>query len=241
MITLSTGSLYPYGLNRIFHIAKAAGFSNIELIVRSPSEPGFWDTLDIKYLQQLERDNDVKIISLHIPLDFENTLEGWDEVLELAEKLKVHHVICHLPYIENNKYRGWFAKNYQKRYPFQLLAENLISTPDRQMILEKIEEWQKLPAICFDITHAMKSHPDFLEKIDSFKNIIQFHTSYFDGQNLHQNILKNKAVFTKIFNAKSAPFYCVELKYDIYKNYREETTVVNELSEIRQFIEKVIK
>jgi len=55
MITLSTGSLYPYSLSRIFEIAYKAGFQGVELLLRNQNDNAYLDSWDVVYLKELEK------------------------------------------------------------------------------------------------------------------------------------------------------------------------------------------
>jgi hypothetical protein len=48
MLALSTGSLYTYGLDRVFGLAQKAGFDGIEVLV-----DGRWDTRQADYLDNV--------------------------------------------------------------------------------------------------------------------------------------------------------------------------------------------
>ncbi len=62
MITLSTGSLYPYSLGRIFRAASLAGFDGVELMLRNEGDNAYWDSWDIEYLKGLEKNIKLKLI-----------------------------------------------------------------------------------------------------------------------------------------------------------------------------------
>lgn len=99
MIALSTGSLYTYGLSRIFALAAETGFDGIEVMVEAPQ-----DTRDAAYLRRTATEHDLPIVALHSPFVFE--VPGWpadqmnrlERTIALAQSLEVRVVVTHLPY-----------------------------------------------------------------------------------------------------------------------------------------------
>lgn len=98
-IAFSTGSLYTYGLDRVFRLAREAGFDGVEIIVDNRL-----DTQDDAYLRRLQERHDLPILSLHSPFPL-IAVDGWawDEVtrtqrtVALAQALGVPTVVSHLP------------------------------------------------------------------------------------------------------------------------------------------------
>jgi sugar phosphate isomerase/epimerase len=98
MIALSTGSLYTYGLARVFELAAQVGYAGIEVLV--DHRP---DTRDPAYLRRLSGDHGLPIVALHSP--FSRNVPGWPDdqlgrlarTLSLARELEVPTVVVHLP------------------------------------------------------------------------------------------------------------------------------------------------
>ncbi len=132
---LSTGSLYSYGIDRVFALAAEAGFDGIELLVDHR-----WDTRQADYLQQLMSRHALPVPALHSP--FNRNCQGWGETefgavartVELAAELDaqavVHHLPMRFPYAflqtssrsmllpnpfdrSNRKYVAWLMESYQ--------------------------------------------------------------------------------------------------------------------------------
>jgi sugar phosphate isomerase/epimerase len=98
MFILSTGSLYNYGLERVFGLARQVGFDGIEVIVDSR-----WDTRQAEYLCSVSAAQGIPVLSLHAP--FMPGIQGWEEdpllslqrTVELAGALEAGVVVAHLP------------------------------------------------------------------------------------------------------------------------------------------------
>ena len=97
-IALSTGSLYTYGLARVFALAAEAGFEAIEILVDHR-----WDCRQPAYLRQLSRESGLPIAAVHSP--FKPVVPGWppDSLGRLRQTVAVAHevgapvVVAHLP------------------------------------------------------------------------------------------------------------------------------------------------
>jgi sugar phosphate isomerase/epimerase len=97
-IALSTGSLYTYGLARVFELAAEAGFDAVEVLVDHR-----WDGRQPAYLLRLSRDSGLPIIVIHNP--FKSFVPGWpyDSLGRLRESVAVARevgapvVVTHLP------------------------------------------------------------------------------------------------------------------------------------------------
>lgn len=98
-IAFSTGSLYTYGLDRVFALARETGFDGIEIMIDRR-----WDTRDVAYLHRLQQRHGLPILSLHSPFPL-IAVDGWpwDEAVRtqrtvaLAEALGVPTIITHVP------------------------------------------------------------------------------------------------------------------------------------------------
>jgi sugar phosphate isomerase/epimerase len=99
MIALSTGSLYSYGLARVFELAAEAAFDGIEVLVDHR-----WDTRQPAYLQGLSAAYELPIVALHSP--FASQVAGWHDdqlgrvrrTVRLAQEVGAPVVVAHLPY-----------------------------------------------------------------------------------------------------------------------------------------------
>ena len=97
-ITLSTGSLYTYGISRVFELAAEAGFEAIEILIDHR-----WDSRQPAYLRRLILESGLPIVAVHSP--FVPHVPGWPsdplgrlrQSAALARELGVGVVVTHLP------------------------------------------------------------------------------------------------------------------------------------------------
>ena len=95
-VGFSTGSLYPFGLDRVYGWAVEAGFDGVEIMMDDR-----WDTHQDGYLQALAERHGIPILALHPPiyggawrLDPEENLV---RSAKLARRMDVPVVIAHPP------------------------------------------------------------------------------------------------------------------------------------------------
>jgi len=116
----STGSLYTYGTDRCFELARAAGFDGIEVLCDAR-----WDTRQPEYLRRLSDRHQLPIVAVHNP--FVPIVPGWPddeparikETLRIAETIGAKVVVHHLPFR-----KGWTAIRIgRKRYLLPILGQ----------------------------------------------------------------------------------------------------------------------
>jgi len=95
-VVFSTGSLYPFGLERVYAWISEAGYDGAEIMMDER-----WDTHQEEYLEDLVDRHGVPILALHPPLrrgawrlDPEETLV---RVARLASRMDVPVVVAHPP------------------------------------------------------------------------------------------------------------------------------------------------
>lgn len=95
-VVFSTGSLYPFGLNRVYAWAAEVGFDGVEVMMDER-----WDTHQRGYMDALRETHGIPILSLHPPL----YRGAWNlepgetlvRVAKLARRLEVPVVVAHPP------------------------------------------------------------------------------------------------------------------------------------------------
>jgi sugar phosphate isomerase/epimerase len=95
-VIFSTGSLYPFGLERVYGWISEAGYDGVEIMMDER-----WDTHQEEYLRGLVERHGIPILALHPPLRRgawglapEETLV---RVARLAQKIQVPVVVAHPP------------------------------------------------------------------------------------------------------------------------------------------------
>jgi sugar phosphate isomerase/epimerase len=95
-VIFSTGSLYPFGLERVYAWISQAGYDGVEIMMDER-----WDTHQEDYLRDLVERYGLPILALHPPLRQGALRLGPDETLvrvaRLASTLEVPVVVAHPP------------------------------------------------------------------------------------------------------------------------------------------------
>jgi len=164
---LSTGSLYTYGLDRVFALAAEAGFEGLEVLVDHR-----FDTRQPVYLRQLMERYDLPILSVHAPFR-PKRLAAWPRpqsesiaaTAEIARAVGAEVLIVHLPYLGERAYAHWLRHDlraWQQAYPNPVIAvENmplkwirwLPIAPLDLWRMNRLEEWGSFPHLNLDTTH----------------------------------------------------------------------------------------
>ena len=95
-VVFSTGSLHPFGLDRVYSWAAEAGYDGVEIMMDDR-----WDTHQPDYLAHLAEKHGIPILALHPPLRRGAWNLGPDETLirvsKLARSMGVPVVVAHPP------------------------------------------------------------------------------------------------------------------------------------------------
>lgn len=103
-VVFSTGSLYPFGIERVFAWISEAGYDGAEVMMDER-----WDTHQADYLRELSSRHGVRIMALHPPI-FQGAWrlppgETLVRAARLAKSLEIPTVVAHPP--RPGKLREW--------------------------------------------------------------------------------------------------------------------------------------
>lgn len=182
MIALSTGSLYNYGMTRVFSLAAEAGFDGIEVLIDDR-----WDTRQPDYIRQQAEAHKLVIASLHTP--FVPRIQGWStdpvervkNTAALAHELDVKTIVVHLPArigsvviqaggrwlhlpilpLPFGKTRRWMEDKldgFEAEQDLNLCVENmpavrLFGRRINRFWWNTLDEWVRFPHLTLDTTH----------------------------------------------------------------------------------------
>jgi sugar phosphate isomerase/epimerase len=145
---LSTGSLYTYGLDRVFALAAEAGFDGVEVLI----DPRF-DTRQSAYLRRLMEHHGLPVVSVHAPFR-PKRLAAWPQTqpesiaatADLARAVGADVVIIHLPRWRERAYARWLRHDlaaWQQANPAPVVAvENMPVQWVRWWPFGPLELWQ---------------------------------------------------------------------------------------------------
>jgi sugar phosphate isomerase/epimerase len=164
---LSTGSLYTYGLDRVFALAAEAVFDGIEVLIDRR-----FDTRQPIYLRRLMERYGLPILSVHAPFRLRR-MATWPKTqpesiaatAEVARAVGADVIIAHLPYWRERAYLRWLRHDlraWQRAHPNPVVAvENMPLkwirwwpfAPLEMWRMNGLEEWGAFPHLTLDTTH----------------------------------------------------------------------------------------
>jgi len=169
-ILLNSGSLYSYGLNRFFELAKKAGYDGIELIIDNN-----WDNRQPEYVKKLEKQYKIRVLSVHSAMEFV-TCWGKDpkirykKSIEIAKAVGAKLIVIHPHDFTDRKFFAWIKRNYQEiidlAKPVRVAFENHTS---RRNLNEK-KYFTFFPSYTLDTSHVATTQRDLLEVSDEVKD-----------------------------------------------------------------------
>ncbi len=217
MIVLSTGSLYTYGMGRVFALAAQAGFDGVEILIDER-----WDTRQAGYLRRLSDEHRLPIYSLHSP--FVMNVPGWptdpiervQATTALAQELGIETIVLHLPlrvgYLALSGFkrrlllptlpspfanlRRWMERElvaFEAHNGVRLCVENM---PAMQLLGRRfnpcwwntVDEWPRFPHLTLDTTHLGTWGQNPVEVYRRVKErVSHVHLSNFNGKE-HQRL-----------------------------------------------------
>ena len=204
MFVLATGTLYKYGLNRIFQIAKELEFDGIELFMNN----NVYDTTDKEYLKNLVDTYNIPIVGLKIPNDV-NTPAKVRDAISFAEDLNIPVVILRVPRFTDFKFTNWFKKylpKLQDKTNVKIAIENAPSGTGfilPEYSIGAMNEMKRFSYICLDTSHLVTRKADLIRTYESMKKHIAFiHLSNWHKNNehwmLHEGILPIESFLSKL-------------------------------------------
>lgn len=168
-VIFSTGSLYPFGLERVYAWVSEVGFDGIEIMMDER-----WDTHQESYLRGLTQRYGLPIMALHAPLYRGAWGLGPEETLvrvaRLASKMDVPVVVAHPP-PPGRPLERWMAGplHRAREYGVAVAVENMPRSRPKG-VFSVGRKSTHLPAhlagageVTLDTSHAGASNVDLLE------------------------------------------------------------------------------
>jgi sugar phosphate isomerase/epimerase len=168
-VAFSTGSLYPFGLDRVYGMAAEAGYDGVEIMMDDR-----WDTHQENYLRELAGRHGLPILALHPPLgrgawrlDPEETLV---RVARLAGRVGARTVVAHPPPPERSLER-WAKETLAeaREHGVAVAVENMPRNPVRRFFFTRERQSCFLPEhllglgdVTLDTSHVAASGVDLM-------------------------------------------------------------------------------
>lgn len=239
MLTLSSGSLYKYGLNRVFHIAKKLGFEGVEVMVNDIA-----DTRNAKYLKELSRQYDLPITSLVTPKGCNRKI--FNNVLQIAEDLGIDVLVIRAPKWKDFAYANFLKKDLprlQNITRVKLCLENPKlgdSYVFPSFAFGNVNEFKRFKYMSLDTSHLFSRNLDLMRIYSLLKSQIT-HVHFSDVRKNHEHIMPGDGVLplesflTRLKKDDYKGQICVKLHFD-QLGYNEET-VEERLKAVKEYYE----
>lgn len=173
MIILSTDSLRGYGLNRIFELAKAAGYDGIDVAI----DFGLFDTFNGEYLKKLSDEYQMPIHAISAPMQIK--AEKIKDLVEIAKTVQAKVVIIQPPKILDFKMSSWLKKEIPRLREKEFISIALENAPAETFLgfiplhtMSNTEELKKFKHISLDVTRIGESRKDLIRAYTSFKKFL---------------------------------------------------------------------
>jgi sugar phosphate isomerase/epimerase len=192
LFALSTGSLYTYGLDRVFALAAKVGFDGIEVLVDHR-----FDTRQPVYLRRLMERHGLPILSVHAPFH-PWRLAAWPRshpesistTAELARTVGAEVIVTHLPLLRERAYARWLRHDlvgWQRANPTPIVGvENMPVQwvrwwpfgPLERRRMNRLHEWGAFPYLTLDTTHLGTKGQDPLAVYEQLRDrVVHVHLS----------------------------------------------------------------
>ena len=179
MLTLSSDSLKGYGLNRIFQIAKAAGYAGIDLTL----DPKNFDTHNAQYVKSLVESTEMPVVALQTAPNANP--HKVQEAVQMAKILGTRVIVVQPPKIFDFKYIQWLKNEIPKirqKESISIALENAPSETFLGIIPERamgnIIDLKKFKHVCIDTSRVAQKRDDLIRIYKALKKfLVHIHIS----------------------------------------------------------------
>jgi sugar phosphate isomerase/epimerase len=243
MITLSTASLRGYGLNRIFELAKQAGYDAVDLDV----DFGQFDTYNADYIKKLTQEYDLPVHAVSAPDQIAN--KRIKDLVKLTKKIGARILILQPPKLLEFKLASWLRKEIPKLREKEFLSIALENAPAGTFLgfipehaMANAQELKKFKHISLDTARIGEKKQDLIRAYTAFKKyLVHIHLSnLYHGKKyapLQQGILPLESFLTKLKQDKYPGAISIKIQPK-HLNAGEDEKVIEELKRAKKYYEK---
>ncbi len=179
MLILCTDSLKGYGLNRIFEMAKKAGYEGIDLAIH----PDQFDTINSEYVQSLIKEYGLPVHAISTPETID--ADQIKEIVKMAKKLDSKVIVIQPPRIFNFKLASWLRKEIPKLREKEFISIALENAPAGAFLgfipehaMSNTSELKKFKHISLDTARIGDRKKDLMRSYAAFKKyLVHVHLS----------------------------------------------------------------
>ncbi|MBD3360939.1 TIM barrel protein [Candidatus Peregrinibacteria bacterium] len=246
MLLLWTESLRGYGLNRVFELAKKAGYDGVDLSVNF----GQFDTYNAEYLKKLSKEYELPIHAISAPVQIASS--RIKDLVNLTKEVKAKVLILQPPKLLEFKLASWLRKEIPKLREKEFISIALENAPAGTFLgfipeyaMANTQEMKKFKHISLDTARIGEKRQDLMRAYAAFKKyLVHVHLSnVYKGKKYappKEGIMPLESFLTKLKQDK----YPGALSMKILPKYLhagEDEKVVDELKDIKKYYEKYYK
>ncbi len=243
MIILCTQSLRGYGLNRIFELAKAAGYDGIDLEV----DYGQYDSYNTEYLKKLIKEYNLPVHAISTPDQVSG--KHIKELVDMAKELGSKVVVIQPPKILDFKLANWLKKEVPKLREKEFISIALENAPAGTFLgfipehaMANTDELKRFKHISLDTARIGEKHQDLMRAYNAFrKYLVHIHLSnVYHGKKyapLKEGILPLESFLTKLKQDRYPGAISIKI-HPKFLHAGEDERVVSELEDIKKYYDK---
>lgn len=178
-LVLSTASLEGYGLDRIFSVAKQAGFEGLDLKV----VPANFDSHDADYLTTLIKRHDLNITSLEAPDHYSES--DVEKLILVAKSINTKVIVVSAPSLLSFSLTGWLKKEVPKIRRKENISIALENAKDETYLgiipkhaMNNLYEMKKFKHASIDVSLLFERGSDIIHTFNNLKDfLVHIHIS----------------------------------------------------------------
>ncbi len=183
MLLLCTDTLRGYGLNRIFKLAKDAGYDGIDLSV----DFGLFDTWNKEYIKDLVNEYQMPVHAISAPKQI--SPKKIKEIVDIAKHVESKVIILQPPKIHQFKIISWLKKEVPKLREKEFISIALENAPAGTFLgifpehaMSNTQDLKKFKHVALDTSRIGENRKDLIRSYGAFRKfLVHIHLS-----NLHK-------------------------------------------------------
>ncbi len=243
MLLLCTDSLKGYGLNRIFELAKEAGYDGLDLSV----DTTLFDTTNPEYVKRISDEYGMPVHAVSAPK--QATPKVIKAAVQLAKTVDAKVVIVQPPKIHEMKLQSWLKKEIPKLREKEFISIALENAPAGTWLgllpehgMSNTQDLKSFKHICLDTSRIAEKRKDLMRAYKVFsKFLVHVHLSnFYHGKKYslpHQGILPLESFLTKLKQDKYPGAISIKV-LPRHLKAGSDNDVIEELGRAKRYYEK---
>ncbi len=246
MIVLWTDSLRGYGLNRVFELAKQAGYDGIDLSVNF----GQFDTFNTEYIKRLIQEHNIPVHSVSAPKQI--AVKRIKELVKMTKDIGAKVLVLQPPKIFDFKLASWLKQEIPKLREKEFLSIALENASAGTILgflpehaLSNTQDLKNFKHICLDTARIGEKKQDLIRAYTAFrKYLVHVHLgNVYRGQKYappQEGIMPLESFLTKLKQDKYPGAISLKIQPK-YLQAGEDERVIEELERAKKYYEKYYK